>query len=63
MQVMSSSQLGRHLSFLPQKSIQLAPRKKSVTADLVEAEAVREEKLPLVQSDVADHEVDLDREW
>ena len=31
-------------------------------ADLVEQQAVREEKLPLVQSDVADHEVDLDRE-
>ena len=39
---------------------QWAPRKKSVRADLVVQKAVREEKLPLVQSDVADHEVDLD---
>ena len=35
----------------------------SVKADLVALEVVREEKLPLVQSDVADHEVYLDMEW
>ena len=40
-----------------------APRKKSVKADLVAQEVAREEKLPLVQSDAADHEVDLDMEW
>ena len=40
-----------------------APQKKSVKADLVAQEVVQEEKLPLVQSDVADHEVDLDMEW
>ena len=34
-----------------------------MTADLVEAETVQEVKFPLVQSDVADHEVDLDMEW
>ena len=31
--------------------------------DLVAQKVVREEKLPLVQSDVADHEVYLDMEW
>ena len=52
-----------HVPWQYRSRTQLAPRKKSVMADLVEQRAGREEKLPLVQSDVADDEVDLDKGW